>query len=303
MLGQPMSSGGEFPISLAFNKAGSMLCVLNGGAAAGVKCFSVDAKKGLSGIANTDRVLSLNQTTPATGPAGSASHILFSEDGTQLLASIKGTPAQPGFLAIWDVAAKDNSLSAQFAAVKPASGALPFGMSLIPGANAVLATDPAIGFDVVPFGKGAVAGTASSTNVSGQAAVCWSSHSAKTGNFYLTDIGTSLVTEVSVDKNLKAKIVKQYQQAMGSATIDTDIATVGSQESVPYSSTDECLCSSVRRFLYILGANKTQVQVMSLSAPGKAASIQNIDISAPAKRAGLTLSGLNLQGMTTFIKA
>jgi hypothetical protein len=56
-------------------------------------------------------------------------------------------------------------------------------------------------------------------------------------------------------------------------------------------------------FLYILGANATQVQVMSLAAPGQAKSIQNVDISAPAKRAGLTVSGFNLQGMTTFIKA
>jgi hypothetical protein len=56
-------------------------------------------------------------------------------------------------------------------------------------------------------------------------------------------------------------------------------------------------------FLYILGSNATQVQVMSLAAPGKAASIQNVDISAPAKRAGLPVNGFNLQGMTTFIKA
>jgi hypothetical protein len=58
----------------------------------------------------------------------------------------------------------------------------------------------------------------------------------------------------------------------------------------------------VRSFLYILGANKTQVQVMTLAGQGKAATTQNVDISSPAKRAGLTISGLNLQSMTTFIK-
>jgi hypothetical protein len=232
MVGQPMSSGGEFPMSLAFNKAGNMLCVLNGGAVNGVKCFSVNSKTGLAGIANTDRPLNINQTTPASGPAGSASHLLFSEDNTQLIASVKGTPKDPGFIATWDIAA-DNSLSAQFTSIAPPKGgALPFGMSIIPGMNAVLATDPAIGFDVIPISsKNASAAAAGSvTNVTGQTAVCWSSHSTKTGNFYLTDIGTSLVTEVNVDASMKATIVKQYQQTKGSSTIDSDVATVGGSE-------------------------------------------------------------------------
>jgi hypothetical protein len=41
---------------------------------------------------------------------------------------------------------------------------------------------------------------------------------------------------------------------------------------------------------------------MTLKAPGQATSLQTVDIATPAKRAGLTVSGFNLQGMTTFIK-
>ena len=68
-VGQPISSGGEFPQSLAFNAAGNMLCTLNGGALDGVQCFSVDSKTGLAPKANTRREIGINQTTPATGPA------------------------------------------------------------------------------------------------------------------------------------------------------------------------------------------------------------------------------------------
>jgi hypothetical protein len=203
MVGQPMSSGGEFPMSLAFNAAGNRLCVLNGGAVNGVKCFAVDAKAGLTGIVDTVRPTGINQTTPATGPAGSVSHVIFNEDGSQLIASIKGTPTDPGFLAVWDVAG-DGSLSGNFTTVAPpAGGALPFGMNLIPGINAVLATDPAEGFDVIGLSgvsgasKNSTGGVSSANNVTGQGALCWTSHSAKTGNFYMTDILTSLVTEVS----------------------------------------------------------------------------------------------------------
>ncbi len=169
-----------------------------------VSCYSVDKQKGLKPIANSLRSLNLNQTTPATGPAGSTSQLLFSADGKQLFASVKGVPPTPGFVAVWDIQ-DDGSLSADFQSVAPPEGgALPFSMTLIPGKNAILATDPAVGFTIIDL-----AGNASSAvKIDGQSAVCWSTLSTKTGNFYLTDIGTSTVTEVSVDDNLKATVVK-----------------------------------------------------------------------------------------------
>jgi len=293
-LGNPVSTGGEFPMSLAFNKAGTQLCVLNGGAVDGVQCFKVDAKKGLSALANTARPLNLNQTTPATGPAGTASHIIFSEDETKLIASVKGKPPQPGFLAVWDVA-KDGSLSKDFQSVAPAKGGLlPFSLTNIPGKNALLATDAGIGFDIFDLAqtqqaKGtngtAVAGDRNSANeIKGQGATCWSTFSPKTKNFYLTDIATSLVTEVSVDDNLKSTIVKQYPQGTGAGTIDNDIASIGAND-----------------FMYVLSANATSINVLSLDSPGNAKNIQKIDIAGPARKAGLTINGDNLQGMTVFL--
>ena len=189
-------------------------------------CFTVDKTKGLKSIPNTVRSLGLNQTTPATGPAGSASHIIFNEDNTQLIASVKGVPPAQGFFAVWDVAA-DGSLSQDFKSIAPPTGgALPFSMTLIPGKNALLATDPAVGFTIIDL----AGNRSSAVKIDGQSATCWSSLSKKTGNFYLTDIGTSIVTEVSVDDNLEGKIVKQYNQTAGSATIDNDIASVGGNE-------------------------------------------------------------------------
>jgi hypothetical protein len=40
MIGQPASSGGEFPMSLAINSAGTQACVLNGVAKNGVRSVS-----------------------------------------------------------------------------------------------------------------------------------------------------------------------------------------------------------------------------------------------------------------------
>lgn len=284
MIGQPVNSGGEFPVSVAFNKAGTQLCALNGGAVNGVGCFKVDKQQGLVAMANTVRSLKLNQTTPATGPAGSVSHVVFSEDNKQLVASVKGVPPQPGFLAVWDVA-QDGSLSQDFKAVAPQKGGLlPFSMTIIPGKNAILATDAGVGFDIFDFSGGA-ANKSSVVPINGQGATCWSSFSPKTGNFFLTDIETSKVTEVNVDPNLKGTIVQQYAQGNGSGTIDNDVATVANKD-----------------FMYVLSANATRVDVLSLNAPGQAQNIQKLDIAGPAKAANLTVNPFNLQGMTAFIK-
>ena len=148
-------------MSLAINKKGTMLCALNGGKVNGVSCFKIDRKKGLSSMPNTVRSLGLNQTTPATGPPGTTSHVVFSEDGKQLIASVKGTPNMtattppiPGFLAVWDVN-PDNTLSPNFKQVAPGKGGLlPFSMTVIPGKNAILATDAGVGFDIFDFSQG-----------------------------------------------------------------------------------------------------------------------------------------------------
>ncbi|KAI9060663.1 hypothetical protein FKP32DRAFT_1632775 [Trametes sanguinea] len=279
-IGDVASSEGEFPMSLAFNSDGSRLCVVNGGAVNGVICYNVDKKTGLNVMPNTLRPLGLNQTTPATGPAGTASHIIFSEDDKQLIVSVKGVPPTPGFLAVWDVAS-DGSLSPDFKKIAPAKdGILPFSMTVIPGKNAILATDAGLGFDIFDLKDN---NKSSAIKIDGQVATCWSSRSQKTGNFYLTDIGTATVTEVHVDDNLKGSIVQQYPQLPGSATIDNDIATVNGQD-----------------FLYVLAPNATAVDVLLLDSPGSAKKISTLDLSGPTKAAGITINPNNLQGMTTF---
>ena len=134
-------------------------------------------------------------------------------------------PAQ-GFFAVWDVS-DDGSLSKDFKSIAPPKeGGLSFSMTLIPGKNALLATDPAVGFTIIDL----AGNKSSAVKIDGQSATCWSSFSKKTGNFYLTDIGTSIVTEVNVDDNLQGKIIKQYKQTASSATIDNDIASINGNE-------------------------------------------------------------------------
>ncbi len=242
---------------------------------------------------------------------------MFSEDNTQLIASVKGVPPTPGFLAVWDVAA-DGSLSEDFLSVTPGEGGLlPFSMTIVPGKNAILATDAGVGFDIFDFG--AIAASANSSAnatgaadrssvvaIDGQSATCWSSFSPKTGNFYLTDIGTSLVTEVNVDDNLAGSLVKvslgliidvshlsifysnttRAQDLLRLTTTSPPLVITSRSSRSPVAS----LLMLSSSFMYILTPNVTAVNVMSLVAPGQAQIVQQLDIAGPAGAAGLTVS-------------
>ncbi|KAF7980718.1 hypothetical protein HWV62_37191 [Athelia sp. TMB] len=229
IIGRPVSSGGEFPISVAFNEAGSLLCALNGGKVAGVACYSVHHTLGLLPIPNTQRALHLNQTTPAAGPAGTASQISFSQDGKHLIAAVKGAPPTPGYLAVWAFGA-GHSLSADFTQVAPASGGLlPFSLTPVPGKNAFFTADPGLGFEIFDFAGGFKNSSSSSAvAVTGQKAICWSAYSKQSGDFYLVDAGASEVLEVSINDDLKGTVV-QYVLAAGATSVDV-LAVNGPQK-------------------------------------------------------------------------
>ena len=168
----------------------------------------------LTPIPNGFRSLNLNQTTPPQGPAGSASHVIFSEDGTQVLATVKGIPGAggfTGFMAVWNISS-DGTLSQNFNQIQvPAPGELPFSMTIVPGQNALLATDAANGVDMIDLSPPGKTRPNIALNIPNQGATCWSARSDKTGNFYVTDIKQSTVTEINVQSTpqaLNASIVK-----------------------------------------------------------------------------------------------
>jgi hypothetical protein len=290
-IGAPVSSGGEFPQSVAFNAAGNTLCALNGGEIDGVQCFWVNATTGLVPMTNGRRYMGLQQTTPATGVAGTASHIIFSEDQKNVYAAAKGNPAKntTGYIAAYDVS--DSGLSQAYRLDLPVGADLPFSMGLIPGTNgSMLVTDAKVGYSIFDFSKGVPAALESKATVAvpvaGQGAVCWNAYSPKTGSFYLTDFLTNLVTEVSVNSTtLNSTQIAQYETQTDAGLIDLEVASFGGND-----------------YLYVAMGTAAAIQVFSLDAPGKATRVQTVDLAGPALSAGLALAGENIQGMAVYVK-
>ncbi|KAJ7709234.1 hypothetical protein B0H16DRAFT_1631573 [Mycena metata] len=274
-IGKPVSSGGDFPNSLVINKAGNRVCVVNAGAVNGVSCYKFNWSHGLTPIPNSIRSLQLNQTTPVNGSASTPSQIIFSADEKQLIVSVK-----TGYLAIWDINA-DGSLSSTFSTVS--GGAIPFSITPIPGQNALLVSDPGVGYDIFNLDGTKAKAATISVPVAGQVAICWSTYSPESGNFYLIDVETSIISEVDIAKSLNSTVVKQYPLGTD-GPLDTVVGTVGKND-----------------FMYTLAAKATGLTVLSVGGPGKLTVLQRIDLVAPAKAAKLAINGTNVQGMATFI--
>jgi hypothetical protein len=138
--------------------------------------------------------------------------ITFTEDESQLVVAVKGTPPSvPGFLAFWDM--KTGCPSKDYKKLAPAKGGIaPFTASIIPGKNAFISADPAIGYLIwdlndLENGSPGKNSRASANPIPEEIETCWTNYSPSTGNFILVDANMSFITEVSLDENLKPTIL------------------------------------------------------------------------------------------------
>lgn len=247
LVGKPASTRGEFPVSVDASSAhgngkrrssftgmysshvSNTVCTLNSGKVNGVSCFKTTSH----GLVPFGKLYSfgLNVTTPSAGPANTVSHVLFSTDGSKLRASVKGSATTKGYMATWDVA-KDGSISSTFTKTIPPAGdgLAVFGMANIVGVpTAVMATDPALGLTIYDFSKPKTRFLP--LTIPGQNATCWAVYSTVTDSYWLSDLGTTAVYEVSVDKkSLKQTLGQIFNLPLQFNVTDVAIASVKGKE-------------------------------------------------------------------------
>jgi hypothetical protein len=284
LLGKPTNTMGQFPVAVAFSDIHDTACVVNSGGQANIACFSV-SKKGLTPLANTVRPLGVNQTNPPTGPANTVSDILFNQDRSQLLVSVKGDPkGAPGFIANFAVTGDcPFTLAASALKSTPEKGVLPFSMSLVgKHGDIILDTDAGFGVSVSKFNAKTGAITSSSSlAINNQTATCWSSFSPRTGSFYLSDVGNARISEVEVNRDgPTVNLVATHLLTGIGGRIDSIVASTRSGD-----------------FLYVLGAKAGIVNVVKLLGRGKAQEVQVLDV-----KSGVPDLPISVQGMAVFVR-
>lgn len=176
LVGQPMATGGKFPVSVAVSQRMKMACVGHSGSVAGVSCAGFSTNGGLRAF-DSIRPFDLGQSDPPHGPLNTLSHTFFAEDGSTLISTMKGDPTanKTGFVSIFP------ACSQQETRISPKGTAVLFGAKQIQGTSKLLVTDASFGYVISDLND--LATPLSQTAVEGQMATCWTtiSPSTKTG--------------------------------------------------------------------------------------------------------------------------
>jgi len=199
MVGEPVDTQGEFPVSVAYSSALKQACVVNGGAVSNVACYTVDGTAGLAPVEDfMVKDFGLNQTTPPMGPLSTVSDIFFSPDSSGLHVTIKGPNFGDGSLLSFPCNIETGLCEAP-TANKPNGTAVLFGSSFVNNTT-FLAADASFGAVTIQIDKTATGfeqTLLSTTRINGQRATCWSAFSQKTNTVFVTDALVNHIVEIN----------------------------------------------------------------------------------------------------------
>jgi WD40 repeat protein len=191
----------------------------------------------LKPIPNSNRPFNFDETTPATttNTSYSVSDILFSPDGSKLVADVKGVIQEntPGFLAVWDVNS-DGSLSAthQTFPAPTNTSQQNFGMTYIQGLEGYAVADAAIGGIFYDFSRGyGPQFRARNIVLPGQLVTCWVSYSNKSDSYFFTDAISDTLYEVTLDLDtLNGTVINERHMGSQSINLDSAVGTIGNNQ-------------------------------------------------------------------------
>lgn len=209
LVGKPVSTLGEFPVSVALSIEKKLACVANTGAIAGVACYSISAKTGLTLL--SEKLLAtfdLGQSTPPAGPLNTVSHTLFNADASALFTTVKGDPTvkdpaikKPGFVSVLpfqgarpvipDIRSTPNGTAVLFGSVN-----IPSNRSSLSSPDVLFATDGAFGAVTLSLSTSNIFSTLTKTVVAGQVATCWAIFSALTRTAFVADVKRNRLVEI-----------------------------------------------------------------------------------------------------------
>lgn len=217
LVGEPIDTMGEFPMSVAYSPHIKTACVLNGGAKSGVACFHADHAKGLTPLGGLRHIAS-NQTTPPLGPPLTTSDIVFNPSGTALFASVKGDamamPPKIGSIYAWPV-------HGDKVAMKPTVNQLDtipmdFSIDFLGSDHKALITDPSFGASIVKVHYPSLKiEEKHHVVVPNQGAACWGAYAPRFDAAYIIDAGNPNITVINPESGRTKGVIKYDMSAKG----------------------------------------------------------------------------------------
>ncbi len=261
LIDQPCDTMGDFPMSVTYSSVLKTACVLNGGAKGGVACFHADHAKGLTPLGGLRPFpISLNQTTPPTGPPMTASDIVFNPSSTALFATIKGDamalPPKSGYIYAWPV--HDGEVATEPVTNRLAALKMDFSIDFLGRDTSALITDPSFGASIVEIAYPSLEITEKHhIVVPNQIAACWGAYAPRFDAAYIIDAGNANITVVDPESGVMKGVIKMSAKGGFDTNID-------------------------RTWMYVLTGDSSVVVVdLEGSNPGKvAAQVQKYDLAS-----------------------
>jgi len=194
-------------------------CVVNGGAVAGVACFSTDHAKGLTPLGGLRPITLAGQTTPPVGPPNTVSDIVFNPSQTALIVTVKGNGVTPGYIYAYPVS--HGSISWTPTISRPSELAIDFSISFLGSDHKAVITDPSYGASLVDIDDNFVFTVSKKIPIAGEAAVCWSQYSARFNTIFIMDGGVTNIT--LIDPETGAIKGLAVQSAAGAGSLDSKL--------------------------------------------------------------------------------
>ncbi|RCI13347.1 hypothetical protein L249_0797 [Ophiocordyceps polyrhachis-furcata BCC 54312] len=227
--GEPVSSGGEFPNSIAYSEKNKLACVSNTGNKAGVQCFSVPERGPLEHMGGF-MPLPVNQTSPPVGPINTVSDIVFNPSETALYVSIKGDGKGLGYLYAYRVV--NGKVDPTPVISRPPGLMVDFSLTFFSDDAAVM-TDAAYGASYLALGKDLSATVSKKIEIPGQNATCWSVYSPAFNAVYVTDVKSPNITTLDPTSGEIKFVSPGDKKAMGSVDAIADRSWLYVLQAIP----------------------------------------------------------------------
>ncbi|SCU77296.1 LAME_0A00540g1_1 [Lachancea meyersii CBS 8951] len=204
LLGAPAAVPGDFPVTVAASALNNLVCVGTSGTRSGVACAPYSPFVGI-GKMDFLRPFDLDQSETPVGPLDTVSQVLFSDDETKLLVTVKGAPAmgKTGFLAVFPVTGQCLTGEAKVAASRIEStlnGTVAlFGFEQIANSNRYFVADAGYGAAIISVDENTDSSQLLHKQViSDQKATCWAAISPATNSVFVTDPLVNHIVEMSL---------------------------------------------------------------------------------------------------------
>jgi len=201
LFSNPISTIGDFPVSIGVSKRLSLVCVATTGIQNGLACYNFDEKEGLSPDGLGIRPFGLNQFNPPIFEGDGASDVFFSEDDQLLFVTVKGNIVNDkGFLSVYPVIY--GSVAAEDIRSSPDGTNLLFGAFQIPGTNKLFVSDSKFGTVILKIEHDYESKTIAKTIIPpGTAGSCWAKYSPVTKSAWVTNPVVNNLVELDVETN------------------------------------------------------------------------------------------------------